>query len=134
MSALVAACYKLSMVKLFTSGKLRRVCRELRHAPEIHAAAAAEADVRPPRRKSGFGPIADLPIDLTKVCSQGRRYSQSAVRAAPSGSLSNRRFRLRLPSVGLLLVDVMPPDTWELSVAGILGVLIGAAHYRGSVK
>ena len=23
---------------------------------------------------------------------------------------------------------------WELSVAGILGVLIGAAHYRGSVK
>jgi hypothetical protein len=32
------------------------------------------------------------------------------------------------------LVDVMPPDTWELSVAGILGVLIGAAHYRGSVK
>jgi hypothetical protein len=30
--------------------------------------------------------------------------------------------------------DVMPPDIWELSVAGILGVLIGAALYRGSVK
>jgi hypothetical protein len=30
--------------------------------------------------------------------------------------------------------DFMPPDTWELSVAGILGVLIGAALYRRSVK